>query len=160
MAKNLDKQLKNILREEKISYLNGIAIGSQKTMLDNFKQEKDVDGEDFMGLEDSTARIRKKEGYGGYHKILQRTKTLMNNIKVIPDFKSMSWIIDSVDYGEYLHDGIDSKKGKKQWNILNLPKKWDTGGKEESIAFNQINDNLKTRVSEVIQEIANRIDNL
>ena len=160
MAKNPDKQLKNILKEEKISYLAGIAAGSQKTMLDNFKQEKDVDGDDFMGLEVSTGKDRKRQGYGRYHDILQRTKTLMNSIKVIPDFKSMSWIIDSVDYGEYLHDGIDSNAGKKQWNILNLPKEWDTGGKEESIAFNQINDNLKTRVSEIIQELANRINNL
>ena len=38
MAKNLEKQLKNILKEEKISYLSGIATGSRKTMLDNFKQ--------------------------------------------------------------------------------------------------------------------------
>ena len=84
-------KLKQILKEEFSSYQSSIASTAQKVILGNYKQEKDVNGNDFMGLEASTAKERRSKGYGGYHKILQRTKNLMNNLKVIADFSTKSY---------------------------------------------------------------------
>ena len=157
MAKNLDKKLKNILKEEKKSYLFNIAIKSQNKILERFGKEEDVDGDPFEPLKDPTKKERKSKGYGRSHPILKRTCNLKKSIKVIPRFNSMDWEITSLSYGEHLHKGRSNMEPRR---ILDLPREFKEGGKEESLIFNQTNENLQSRVSEIIQELSNRIDEL
>ena len=69
----------------------------------------------------------------------------------------MDWEITSLDYGEHLHKGRSNMEPRR---ILDLPKEFKEGGSEEASIFEQTNENLKSRVSEIIQELSDRIDEL
>ena len=148
-------KLKQILKEEFSSYQSSIASTAQKVILGNYKQEKDVNGNDFMGLEASTAKERRSKRYGGYHKILQRTKNLMNNLKVIADFSTKSYKIayGKYTYAEYLHDGIESKRGLKSWNILDLPNDLKPEGSKDQPIFEKFAKKLENRLLQVLQDV-------
>ena len=157
MAKNIGNELINILNQEKQSYLSKVAFGSRKEILKNFDNEKDVDEKPFAKLEKATEDDRQSRGFPRKHPILKRTGKLRNSIKITPNLKSMNWSIDSVDYGEHLHEGRSNMKKRR---ILDLPMEWNIGGKEESLLFSQVNNNLETRGLKIIQELHDKIDKL
>ena len=158
MANNQDKILKNILQEEKMSFMSKVAFEARRTILKNFDGEKDVDGNNFAELEKATENDRFYNGFPKKHPILRRTGKLRNSISVVTDFNSMSWEVDSsTDYGEHLHKGRSNMKPRR---ILDFPEDFKEGGKSREKIFNQFDNNLKTRVSEVIQELSDRIDSL
>ena len=69
----------------------------------------------------------------------------------------MNWVVDSLYYGDYLHDGRHNMEPRR---ILDLPKEFQIGGKKELSAFNKVNENLKSRALKIMQELSDRIDNL
>ena len=153
MAKGL--KLTQILEEEFSSYLSKMASEAQKAILTNYKNEEDVTGNSFMGLEDSTAKQRRSQGYGGYHKILQRTKNLIKNLKVTPDFNTKNYNIELPDdvfaYAKHLNDGIESKSGTKSWNILDFPDDFKSGGSKGGDIFEEFSGRLEERIVNAIR---------
>ena len=139
-------KLKQILEEEFSSFLSSVALSAQNVILKNFDDQKDVDGDPFAELEKYTQNERRRLGYGATSPILKRTKKLRNSIKVIPLFKSKTFIIDSVEYGDYLHDGIESKSGIKKWKILDLPKDLSPGGSKREDIFEKFAGKLEERI--------------
>ena len=153
MAKNLATKLKKILNEEFSSYLSKLAIVSEEKILKNFDNEKDADGEAFAKLEKYTQNEKRRLGYGG-KKILQREGDLKKSIKDIPNMSKKTLTIDSEKYGEYLHDGIRSKKsGIKKWKILDLPKELRPGGSKREDIFEKFSTKFENRIIAILQNI-------
>ena len=143
MASNLASKLKKILKEEFSFYLSNIASTGQDIILKNFDEEKDVDGKPFAELESYTQNERKRLGYGATSPILKRTKKLRNSIKVIPNFVAKKCTIDSVDYGEYLHDGRDNMKPRR---ILDFPKVLQPDGIKAENIFEKFEEKFTKRI--------------
>ena len=59
MASTTLDKLKAILSEEYSSWLSEVAAGAEKQILSNFDKEKDVNGNSFAPLKDSTIKERR-----------------------------------------------------------------------------------------------------
>ena len=147
MATNLADKLKSILSEEFTLFLSDVAAGAEKQMLSNFDKEKDVNGEPFEPLKDSTRKERRSKGYKGSHPILKRTKNLRNSIKVIVDVGAKNHSIDSPFYAEYLNDGRSDMEARI---ITEFPDDWQVGGSKRSLVFNKMSNNLENRLIDAI----------
>ena len=147
MAKNLATKLKKILNEEFSSYLSSLAMASEEKILKNFDNEKDVDGEPFEPLKDSTRKERRSKGYKGSHPILKRTKNLRNNIKVKANMATMGFDLDPPFYADFLNDGRSDMEPRK---IVELPDDWNEGGSKRRVIFNKLKVNLENRLIDAI----------
>ena len=147
MASNLSDKLMAIFDEEYSSFLSDVASGATKQMLSNFDKEKDVNGNSFAPLKDSTIKERRSKGYRGANPILKRTKNLRNSIKVIPDMGAKNIAIDSPFYAEYLNDGRSDMEPR---TIIEFPDNWDLGGSEDTRALNKTITNLENRYEDFI----------
>ena len=150
MATNLADKLKSILSEEFTLFLSDVAVGAEKQILSNFDKEKDVNGDDFAQLKDSTKKERRSKGYGGSTPILKRTKNLRNNIKVIADMGAKNIAIDSPFYAEYLNDGRSDMEARI---ITEFPDDWQVGGSKRNLVFNKMATNLENRLIDTIINI-------
>ena len=151
MAKNAVKELLKIFDEEFLSYLSNMSIGIQKTILDRFNSEKDVDNKPFASLKQSTKDSRRKKY--GETPILKRTRNLRNSIKVVPDFDAKNLRIDSLEYGEHLNDGRSNMKPRR---IMEFPKEWATGGRERKKSFSKASIRIEERFKDFIDIYKNR----
>ena len=149
----IETRLNKILDKHLLRYFNRVAIKANKTMLNNFDQEKDVDGNNFAPLKSSTIKDRIYRNYGA-GPILKRTRKLRNSIKVTPVLKKATWIIDSVDYGEDLHDGRSNMQPRR---ILDFPKELYPGGSENEKILSTINDDLIGDVIKIINELGAKL---
>ena len=147
MASNLSDKLMAIFDEEYSSFLSDVASGATKQMLSNFDKEKDVNGEPFEPLKDSTRKERRSKGYGGSHPILKRTKNLRNNIKVEANMATKSFTLDPPFYADFLNDGRSDMEPRK---IVELPDDWNEGGSKRRVIFNKLKVNLENRLIDAI----------
>ena len=147
MAKNLADKLKSIFDEEYSLFLSEVASGAEKQMLSNFDKEKDVNGNSFAPLKDSTIKERRSKGYRGANPILKRTKNLRNNIKVKANMATMGFDLDPPFYADFLNDGRSDMEPRK---IVELPDDWNEGGSKRRVIFNKLKDNLENRLIDAI----------
>ncbi len=147
MATNLADKLKSILSEEFTLFLSKVASGAEKQILSNFDKERDINGNPFEPLKDSTRKERRSKGYRGANPILKRTKNLRNNIKVEPNINTKSISIDSPFYAEYLNDGRSDMEPRK---IIEMPDDWQVGGGKRNSMFNKMSNNLENRLIDAI----------
>ena len=147
MASNLAAKLKSILSEEFNSFLSDVAVGAEKQMLSNFDKEKDVNGNSFAPLKDSTIKERRSKGYRGANPILKRTKNLRNNIKVEANMATKSFTLDPPFYADFLNDGRSDMEPRK---IIELPDDWNEGGSKRRVIFNKLKANLENRLIDAI----------
>ena len=143
MARNKEKKLLSIFKEEFSLFYQKVANNAQRQVLKNMKSGKDVNGDNFAKLTKYTRDERKRLGYTG--PILERTKNLRNSIKYIADTSSMSITSDSLDYGDYLNDGRSDMAPRK---ILELPNNWKSGGKERDLLYNKTKEKFIDRVKD------------
>ena len=147
MASTTLDKLKAILSEEFSSWLSEVAAGAEKQMLSNFDKEKDVNGNSFAPLKDSTIKERRSKGYKGSHPILKRTKNLRNNIKVEANMATKSFTLDPPFYADFLNDGRSDMEPRK---IIELPDDWNEGGSKRRVIFNKLKVNLENRLIDAI----------
>ena len=140
-------KFKAIFNQEFSLFLSEVASGAEKQMLSNFDKEKDVDGEPFEPLKDSTRKERKSKGYGGSHPILKRTKNLRNSIKVIADLGAKNVAIDYPFYAEYLNDGRSDMEPRK---IIDMPDDWKVGGSKRDSSYNAMLDRWDDRMKDFL----------
>ena len=140
-------KFKAIFNQEFSLFLSEVASGAEKQILSNFDKEKDVDGNDFEPLKDSTRKERRSKGYRGANPILKRTKNLRNSIKVIADLGTKNVAIDYPFYAEYLNDGRSDMKSRR---IIDMPDDWKVGGSKRDSSYNAMLDRWDDRMKDFI----------
>ena len=143
MARNKEKKLLSIFKEEFSLFYQKVANNAQRQVLKNMKSGKDVNGDNFAKLTKYTRDERKRLGYTG--PILERTKNLRNSIKFIADTSSMSITSDSLDYGDYLNDGRSDMEPRR---ILEFPKEWDVDGSEMIKSLSKTHERTMKRLED------------
>lgn len=127
---SLKDKTKKILEDELLNFHESLSSSIEKEILNNFDNERDVNGKPFHPLTGTTKEIRRSRGtWPG--KILNETGALRNSIKVNA-FKRSVLISSSVGYAQELNDGRDNMKKRE---ILEIPDNHATDGKKYNLIW-------------------------
>tara|TARA_R100000152_G_C6781055_1_gene214830 strand:+ start:3696 stop:4145 length:450 start_codon:yes stop_codon:yes gene_type:complete len=144
----LAKNSLNILNEEWDKASERIRSRIERQILNNFDQEKDVDGNPFHPLTGTTKKIRREKGtWPG--KILNETGKLRSGLKVSYIPVTKEWKVEAnTDYARELNYGRSNMQPRK---FLEIPKNW-AGGKDYQREFNKFARNLFERIGKKLEK--------
>lgn len=141
-----DKLLK-ILDEEFEKYNKELGSSINKEILKNFDAQKDIDGNNFSPLRDSTVKQKRRAGFGD-KPILVRTGKLRKSIKTSIRKKSIK-VSSNVSYAQVLNDGRTDMAARP---FLKIPEKFEPGTKDSREIFEKFAKTLEKKITNVINK--------
>ena len=144
----MSKNNSDILNEEWNKISEEIRFKIEKQILNNFDNEKDVDGKPFHPLAGITKQKRRERNtWPG--KILNETGNLRSGLKVSYIPATKEWKVQSdADYARELNYGRPDMTARK---FLEIPRNW-AGGRDYQQAFNKFARNLFKRIGKKLEK--------
>lgn len=163
---NSGSKMKKILNNEFKKYNSRLAFEIRREIIGNFDAGKDVDGNPFAKLKDSTVSDRISQGIPGKKPILRRTGKLKKSIEVKAMHRNKEIRISSkLKYAKDLNDGTHSGKwGKirftpnmKPRKFLETPKALQEGEPKRESIFLKFEKRLISKLEAVIDKVVSKI---
>tara|TARA_Y100001938_G_scaffold149010_1_gene234471 strand:- start:189 stop:686 length:498 start_codon:yes stop_codon:yes gene_type:complete len=163
---NKTTKLKRIVDSEYEKYLSRLSFEIRKEILNNFDQQKDINGKKFKRLAKSTRLDRVRNNFPAASPILRRTGKLRDSIKVEPDLSTKSLKIESsLEYADDLskgnHSGVWGRQSinvdMPERNFLGEPKSLRYGSKKRNDIFSKFNENVISKLQSEIDDIIKKL---
>lgn len=148
---SVQNKLLKILDQEFNKYNKELGSSINKEILKNFDAQKDIDGNNFSPLRDSTVKQKRRAGFGD-KPILVRTGKLRKSIKTSIKKQSIE-VSSNVSYAQILNNGRPDMSARP---FLEIPKKFEPGTKDSEKIFDKFAKNLEKKVIDVINKVTTK----